>query len=266
MPYMTHLELAKKSIETFSTNEDEYTGSIKGVITSGDGEVFLREGCVQATIKIHFSNTKGCKVFIGRNVKGNFELFLKGNDSLIYIGNGCDLRNLEIRSFQSNDFIAVGNHVTTNSTNVWISGIGAGQAKPAIIIGDDCMFSYDIVIRNTDAHPIYSSFTDKQINEPKGIVHIEPHVWIGEQVSILKSVTVGACSILSLGCIVTKDVPRFSVASGVPAIAKAKPDIFWARAEHEQAKNRARHFTNKYKAARKLNFIKKIVSRLFNKK
>lgn len=243
---MSHIELAKSSIKDFSINKNEYLSNFENIDVIGNGGVFVREEGF-AKIKINFGNTQGCKVFIGRNVKGNFRVNFTGNDSLLYIGNGCNLSNVEIRSFQHNDFIAVGNQVTTTSTNVWISGNGAGRANPAIIIGDDCMFSYDVVIRNSDAHPIFNISNDEQINEPQGVVHIEPHVWIGEQVSILKSVTIGACSIISLGAIVTKDIPRFSVASGVPAVAKIKPDIYWARSGNDQAKNRAKYFLNKYK-------------------
>jgi len=129
-------------------------------------------------------------------VKGDISVFFKGNDSLLYIGNGCNLSKVQIRSRQKNDFIAIGNQVTTTSTNVWISGNGAGKANPAIIIGDDCMFSYDVVIRNSD--------------------------------------------------VITKDIPRFSIASGVPAVAKFKPDIYWARRDSEQAKSEAKSFIKKY--------------------
>jgi len=243
---MSHFELAEKSIGHFSINEEEYCTEFDGIERNGDGEVFLRDGEIEARVSINFGKTKNCKVFIGRGVKGDISVFFKGNDSLLYIGNGCNLSKVQIRSRQRNDFIAIGNQVTTTSTNVWISGNGAGKANPAIIIGDDCMFSYDVVIRNSDAHPIFDLSTDEQINEPKGVVHIEPHVWIGEKVNILKSVTVGACSILSLGSVITKDIPRFSIASGVPAVAKFKPDIYWARRDSEQAKSEAKFFIKKY--------------------
>lgn len=246
---MSHLMSAKQSIEGFTIDEDDYSKDFKDVEVIGNGGIFVRGDGVTAKIKINFGSTQGCKVFIGSNVKGNFSASFKGNGSILYIGNECNLYDVQIRSWQDNDFIAVGNHVTTTSTNVWISGNGAGKANPAIIIGDDCMFSYDIVIRNSDAHPIFNISDDKQVNEPQGIVHIEPHVWIGEQVSILKSVTIGACSIISLGAIVTKDIPRFSVAAGVPATAKIRPDIYWARDDNDHAKNRAKYFFNKYKNA-----------------
>lgn len=250
---MLYTGLAKRSIHGFSLNELEYESHYKidfklsGIEVKGNGSLFVREGQVGAKIKVNFGNTKGNRVFLGRNVKGDFSVFFKGNNSTVYIGNGCNLSDVQIRSFQSEDFIAVGNQVTTTSKNVWISGNGAGKAKPAIIIGDDCMFSYDIVIRNTDAHPIFDLSTDEQINQPVDIVHIEPHVWIGEQVSILKSVTVGACSIISLGSIVTKDIPRFSIACGIPAVSKKKVDIYWARGDNEQSRNKAKSFIKKYK-------------------
>ena len=118
--------------------------------------------------------------------------------------------------------------------------------NPALIVGDDCMFANDVVIRNSDAHPIFDLESDLQLNMPDGIVHIEPHVWIGEQVNILKSVTIGACSIVALGSTVTKDIPRFSIAKGVPAKATAKDSLYWARSYTERAKEKAKYYVAKY--------------------
>jgi len=244
-----HDKQAKHSIENFCIEKSEYIEweNDKNIKIVGNGSIFCKEKeSVRASINIDFGATKGCNVFLGKNLKGSISIAFKGNNSLLYVGDNCKLNQVTIRSFQANDFIAVGEGVTTTSSNVWISGNGAGDANPAIIIGDDCMFAYDIVIRNTDAHPIFSLKTDTQVNEPKGIIHIEPHVWIGEQVNILKSVTIGACSILSLGSIVTKDVPRFSVASGIPAKAKLKNDIYWARNTSKYAKDRAKFFVEKF--------------------
>jgi acetyltransferase-like isoleucine patch superfamily enzyme len=50
-----------------------------------------------------------------------------------------------------------------------------------------------------------------------GPVTIEDEVWIGENVSILPNVTVGRHSVVGSNSVVTKDVPPFSVAAGVPA-------------------------------------------------
>lgn len=246
---MKHIEIAKESIENFSIDIDGYHNNSDqdNLRTRGAGIVYQKDKEIKASVNINFSKTIGCKVFLGSNIKGDISVFFKGNNSILYIGDDCALNGLQIRSRQANDLIAVGNKVTTTSTNVWISGNGAGDVNPAIIIGDDCMLSYDIVIRNSDGHPIFDLDTDEQLNKPKGIVHIEPHVWIGEQVNILKSVTVGACSILSLGSTVTSDVPRFAVASGIPAKARVKNGTYWARSNNEKAKILAKYFVNKYR-------------------
>lgn len=48
-------------------------------------------------------------------------------------------------------------------------------------------------------------------------VRIEDDVWIGEKATILPGVTVGRGSIVAAGAVVTRDLPPFSVAGGVPA-------------------------------------------------
>lgn len=48
-------------------------------------------------------------------------------------------------------------------------------------------------------------------------VIIENNVWIGELVSILPGVTIGYGSVIGAGSVVTKDIPKKSVAVGNPA-------------------------------------------------
>ena len=241
--------MASSVVEGFSLDPQSYrfadggSLSVKGV---GSCDVLSRSQHLGAQVSINVSDAHNCKVYVGHNVKGKIRVSFKGNGSTLWIGNGCVLNDLEIRSFQDEDVVVIGNRVTTTAKNVWISGNGAGSKKPAIIIGDDCMFSYDIVLRNSDAHPIYSFKSGCQVNEPEGIILIEPHVWIGEQVNILKSVKVGACSVIALGSLVTKDIPRFSIARGVPAVARVDRDLYWSRGEGEDQKARARYFVEKY--------------------
>ena len=193
-----------------------------------------------------FFNTKNSKIYIGKDIKGTINIKIHHDNSLIYIGNNCHLRKIIIDSNQKNDLITIGNDVFTNINNSWRSGLRAGNGNPAIIIGDDCMFGSNIMVRNSDAHPIYSIDTEEQINYSKSLILIEPHVWIGQDVSILKDVKIGACSIIALGSVVTKDMERFSVAKGVPAIAKVNKEIYWSKSMQKHSRSKARYYTKKY--------------------
>ncbi|MBN1687625.1 MAG: acyltransferase [Candidatus Omnitrophica bacterium] len=50
-----------------------------------------------------------------------------------------------------------------------------------------------------------------------GEVIIEDDVWLGTSVKVLKGVRIGKGSVIGAGAVVTKDIPPYSVAVGVPA-------------------------------------------------
>lgn len=52
----------------------------------------------------------------------------------------------------------------------------------------------------------------------RGTITIEEDVWIGANVTVLPNVTIGKCSVIASGAVVTRDVPPFTVAGGVPAV------------------------------------------------
>lgn len=51
----------------------------------------------------------------------------------------------------------------------------------------------------------------------KGKVVIGDNVWIGDKATILAGVTIGNGAIIAANAVVTKDVPAYSIAAGVPA-------------------------------------------------
>ena len=50
----------------------------------------------------------------------------------------------------------------------------------------------------------------------KGPVIIESHVWLGEGVAVLPGVRIGHHSVIGAHTVVTRDIPPYSVATGVP--------------------------------------------------
>ncbi|NEO13448.1 MULTISPECIES: acyltransferase [unclassified Moorena] len=51
----------------------------------------------------------------------------------------------------------------------------------------------------------------------KGGVHIGDDVWLGAHVIVLDGVTIGTGAIVGAGAVVTKDIPAYAIAMGVPA-------------------------------------------------
>ena len=79
--------------------------------------------------------------------------------------------------------------------------------NPTIITGDhriDVIGKH--ILDNTEKLP-----------ENDAPVIIEDDVWCGANVTILKGVTIGRGSVIAAGAVVTKDIPRYSIAAGVPA-------------------------------------------------
>ena len=59
-----------------------------------------------------------------------------------------------------------------------------------------------------------------------GSVTVEDDVWIGSNCVILPGVTIGCGSVIGAGAVVTKDIPPYSIAVGVPAkVLKQRKNI-----------------------------------------
>ncbi|WP_318349323.1 acyltransferase [Aquipluma nitroreducens] len=65
----------------------------------------------------------------------------------------------------------------------------------------------------------------KHIEPIKGTVILKNDCWIGAGAIILPNVSIGECSIVGAGSVVTKDVPDFTVVAGVPAVVIKKLNI-----------------------------------------
>ena len=97
-----------------------------------------------------------------------------------------------------------------------------------IDIGDNCMFSKNITIRNNDGHTILDKDTNEVINDPKDI-KIGNNVWVGAGCTFLKGAEVSDGSVVGAMSLVNKTFTESNVIiAGVPAKIIRK-NIIWQR-------------------------------------
>lgn len=89
---------------------------------------------------------------------------------------------------------------------------------PQVTIGNFSMLANDVMIIGGDHNfrtaGIPSVFNGRDTVRPTIIGH---DVWIGARTIILTGVKIGNGSIIGAGSIVTKDIPPYAIATGVPA-------------------------------------------------
>ncbi|PKF90503.1 hypothetical protein CW306_03070 [Bacillus sp. BA3] len=165
---------------------------------------------------------KGNRLIIERGAEiKNATLNFNGNNSLIIIGKSNRNATMSVSVWNDNTFF-LGRNYSFNGLARFIL-----SEQKNLFIGDDNMFSSGVVVRLADPHLIYDVTTQKRINPTKS-VYLGDHIWIGQDVMILKGVEVGTGSILGAKSLVAKSIPSNVAAAGSPARVVRK-SVFWAR-------------------------------------
>jgi acetyltransferase-like isoleucine patch superfamily enzyme len=107
--------------------------------------------------------------------------------------------------------------VITVGDNVGMSGCSVCAAK-RVTIGDDCLVGADVLIADTDFHPLRAAGR-RWSSEGIGIAPVEvgANVFIGARSTILKGVRIGDDAVVGAGSVVVDDVPAGAIVAGVPA-------------------------------------------------
>lgn len=110
----------------------------------------------------------------------------------MYIGNHCEFGNNNHITCAYN--ICIGDNLLTGS-NVLITDNAHGAS------------TYEQMVLPPKERPLYS----------KGEVSIGNNVWLADNVCVLPNVHIGNNVIIAANSVVTKDIPDFTIAGGVPA-------------------------------------------------
>jgi acetyltransferase-like isoleucine patch superfamily enzyme len=110
-----------------------------------------------------------------------------------------------------NTYANLGMHIAINEVG----------EEPKIIIGDNVSIAPNVTfVAESCANNGQEINTIDYVRDKltvNGKIIIEDEVWIGASVTILQNVTIGRCSVIGAGSVVTKDVEPYSVYAGVPA-------------------------------------------------
>lgn len=150
-------------------------------------------------------------------------------NSRIDFHNDNSILYLSSSSFDYHVNISInGNNVCFIGKNNYFNGVlhlVLSESKNTII-GNDCLISYHISIRTSDAHLLYNSKTKERINYSKS-VYIGDHVWLSQGTVILKGTQIGSGATIGANSVLSnKIVPSNTTYVGSPAKVLHE-DSFW---------------------------------------
>jgi maltose O-acetyltransferase len=103
--------------------------------------------------------------------------------------------------------VEIGNHVSFAAfVHIW----GNGGVK----IGNRVMIGSHVAITSITHDYLEADMYSTVISKP---VIISDGVWIGSHAVIMPGITVGEGAVVGAGCVVTKDVPPYTIVVGVPS-------------------------------------------------
>jgi len=161
-------------------------------------------GCVDSGAKVRGNVQLGKRV----HIESGAELIARGNEEIIIGADSNVMRNAWLHPMGGK--IIVGKNVGINPYCL-IYGMGG------VTIGDNVMMATSCIIisanHNFERTDIPMTFQGVACDEIK----IGNDVWLGARVTVLAGVEIGDGAIIGAGAVVSKSIPPYSIAVGVPA-------------------------------------------------
>lgn len=201
------------------------------------------------------------KVYIDENVqvREKVRIVLKGDNNAVHISSGCKFVGNNHITVKENCKLVFGKNNSFKMLNIFMhenSELRLGEqctfndnlnvtvvAYTRLIIGNDCMFSFNIVIQTHDGHSIFDLNTGECVNNTKSIylndenyinVEIGDHVWVGMGAKIFggrEKNFIGRGSIVGANAFVKGKFPNNCSIGGLPARILRR-NIAWSRLVH----------------------------------
>lgn len=157
-----------------------------------------------------------------KNISGKPVVFhptlLKGKGKIIF-GENVQLGVFSSPKFYSHyNYFEARHHdsIITIGNNVAISNAFSIEAFSNISIGDNVLIGVNCAIIDNDGHSLEINNRSSLQANTAGVI-IKNNVFLGDNVTILKGVTIGENSVIGNGAVVTKNIPDNAIAAGNPA-------------------------------------------------
>lgn len=158
----------------------------------------------------------------GTRVKGVCTINFQGKNSTITLENDIEINNrLNVVINGNRGSLKIGKGTTFVETYIEIGSDGI------VSIGDDCMFSYDVKIYQSDQHLIFNKSTGRRINLSKH-VQIADHIWVGRSVTLLGGFSLGEGSVVGAKSVSSGKFSNNIIIAGSPAKI-IREDVIWDR-------------------------------------
>ena len=209
-------------------NKDDLTRF--GISLSGDADCCFLLPRDQIRIgNINVSNQgKGTVVILNTAQQPrdcNITLRIHGNDCVAMFADisssPINLPTIFMRSDRQTFFWGMGS--TSVLSRVEIEGVGR-----MVAVGDDCMFSSGVWLRNHDMHCVFDVETGTILNSKPTNMILEQHVWLSFEAFLLAVPTVGFGSIIGARAQLNKSLSPKSLAVGTPAKV-IRENVSWSR-------------------------------------
>lgn len=190
-------------------------------LVKGKNNKFSIEGNIRNLRKSIVGNNNTIEVLGATLIKTTIRI--RGNGNHLRIQEGCFVgKDSSFWLEGNNNAIVIGK----NTTMTLRCHFNAQEHGTKIIVGEDCMFSNNIIVRTSDSHPIYND-SGERINPAKS-VFIGSHVWIAPSSIVMKGAVIENGCIIGSHSMVNKQIPENSLAVGMPAKV-VKGGIRWTR-------------------------------------
>lgn len=201
----------------------------------------LSKICFITRNKKKVKGTNNRILYNGAFIKNSI-ITIKGNNNLIQIGSETIINSVKININGSNHRLTINKHcrilnsefwfednncriLIGNHTSIYGAHIAVTEPYSEINIGENCLFSSEIDIRNGDSHSIIDLATNKRINYAKNI-KIGNKVWVGKFCQILKGAIIEDNCIIGIRSLVNSTISKNTLAVGSPAKA-VKSNVTW---------------------------------------